>query len=221
MAGFFCLLVHPLGDGVSARSALLPALLSDLVAASKNDVAVSGVDSNGRLMIFSRWRRSMNFAATALLGAALSLMFLASSSLASSLVVRYFDGGLGKWEIKPMGSTPTNKISPARTVQTNARKGKGRNAVWISYSVSSNPGERSETTKSETRLLRGTGFGPNGGRLAGQLPQECSRGQSDTSAQRYFRALEGVFTCAWLRMLLRQSFGICGTLCSCRRSTWS
>jgi uncharacterized protein (DUF2147 family) len=109
-------------------------------------------------VIFSQHRRSMNFAATALLGAALSLMFLASSSLASSPVVRYLDAGLGKWEIKPVGSNPTNKISPARTVQTNTRKGKGRNAVWISHSVSSNPGERSETTKTEARLLRGTGF---------------------------------------------------------------
>ena len=86
------------------------------------------------------------------------LPLLAAPCLATSPMARYFDAGLGKWEITPIGSTPTNKISPARTVQTNTRKGKGRNAVWISHSVSSDPGERSETTKGEARLLRGTGF---------------------------------------------------------------
>jgi hypothetical protein len=114
-------------------------------------------------MVFSLRRRPVTSEATvlplaALLRAIVSVLLLSTPTLASAPIARYFDAGLGKWEIKPLGSTPTNTISPARTVQTNTRKGSGRNTVWISHSVSSDPGERPETSKSEVRLLRGTGF---------------------------------------------------------------
>jgi len=103
-------------------------------------------------------RASASLTIIAPLCATAILLLVATPSLAASPIARYLDAGLGKWEIKPVGSTTTNKISPARTVQTNTRKGKGRSAVWITKSVSSDPGERPETSKSEVRLLRGTGF---------------------------------------------------------------
>lgn len=77
---------------------------------------------------------------------------------ASEAIANYFDERLGQWEIKPVGVTPTNRISPAKTIQTITRKGAGRDRRWISKSVSWDPEEGRTTSRSITRLLGRRGF---------------------------------------------------------------
>lgn len=88
----------------------------------------------------------------------LLLTAFCNPSHASDAIANYFNARLGRWEIKPLGSTPTNQISPANTIDTSTRKGAGRNRRWISKSVSWDPGEDRITTRSVVRQLGRGGF---------------------------------------------------------------
>lgn len=112
-------------------------------------------------LAFARWQAASGLRPQRpTLWTALFLLFTAfcCPCHASDAIANYFDARLGRWEIKPSGSTPTNQISPATTIDTSTRKGTGLNRRWISTSVSWDPGEDRTTSRSVVRLLGRSGF---------------------------------------------------------------